>query len=112
MEKILMMTIGTENGKIMVLNIIFIPIICSSSDERDIKHSLESRKNDPRILLAIMTRHLSRTVISNQKAKLDELKDIVEKCDTLTAKFIDVSELAAKMKAQAKDSILHNFNLN
>lgn len=109
MKKILMVIIGTKDDKKLRLNIVIIPIICNTSDERDIKHSLESRKNDARVLLAIMTRHLPDEIILAQKSELDNLKCVVEKCDILTAEFIDVHELEAKVAAYTKDSVLHNY---
>jgi len=112
MKKILMVIIGGEENKKLCFNVIIIPIICNASDERDIKYALESRKNDPRTLLAIMTRHLSRETVLNQKKKFGELKCIVEKCDTLIANFIHPEELTAKIAAQDKNSILHDFHLN
>ena len=109
MNKILMVSVLTKKEKDSVINIIILPIHCSKNDEPSIKNALESKKNDPRFLIAIMTQYIPRTMIASHKTTLDKVKQMVEHCESLLVDFVDIADVVAKIAAQQKNSVLHDF---
>lgn len=112
MNKILVVSIISTGAEETVIHIIPIPIHCSHNDEANIKHALESQKNDPRLLLAIIAQNISRSMIASHKKELDLIKGLIEKCEMLLTDFIDTDKLAETLATKAKDNILYNFCQN
>jgi len=105
MKKTIMVTILQKNTDPFI---IIFPISCSVRDALHIKNKIEANKNDPRFLLAIMTRYLSADKIQLFMSKLKEIENAITNCDILSAEFVDIKEILQKAKeAIKKTKILH-----
>lgn len=112
MKKILFATIITKKDNTVQKDIVSVAIDCSTSDEKSIKHAIESQKNDPSILLILMTRNIPREILIHHKPKLDTLKTVIENCESITADFINLDEIEAILEALTKNHVVYDFSLN
>jgi hypothetical protein len=94
------------------VNIILVPLRCSVNDETSIKHCIESRKNDPSTLIAILLHDTPKTAMVQLKADLDELKEIIKQCESITVSFIHLDEVEKFIQTREKNDILHNYSPN
>jgi len=113
MKKFMIVIITNKKDGKPVLNIIIVPINCTSNDERSIKHAIESRKNDPRTLTAIMMRDVPKALFPNVKSTLDKVEKLIKGCECIDVSFLNLEEEVKKfLETLKKDSILHDFHEN
>jgi hypothetical protein len=111
-KKCIIVTIVDGKDKRIPINILVLPIRCSANDESAIKHAIESRKNDPNVLAAIMMQDVPKSVLPKVKPALDEVKKLIEGCESIDVSFLDFSEIEKFIQTHEKKSILHNFSQN
>src|SRR5574344_1095422 len=110
MKKYLIVIMLNKSEKGHIINILDIEIRCNESDQQSIKHSLESHKNNPSLLLSIMTQNVPHDIIVKNKTTFDTVKHMVETCESLVVDFIDIAELEKKLQEyQNNKAVFYNF---
>lgn len=102
------MIVNTKDEKVPI-NVIIVPINCGPNDEEHIKRVIESRKNDPSTLLAIMARDVPRSLFPQLKPILDDVKKLIEVCESIDVSFLDLTEVQDFVKTLKQGSMLHNY---
>ena len=94
------------------VSVFIVPLNCNPSDQVHIKRVIESQKNDPRTLLALMTHNTSVPLYNKVKPVLDNIKALVENCESIEIFFLGLTEEDKRIRVSEQDAIVHNFHEN
>lgn len=95
-----MAVIITKKDDEFPVSIVIASIVCSSNDEASIQYTIETHKNDPNIVLGIILKGIPKEKIVEIKPALDHIKNDIEQCESITVRFIDLTEIEKFIKEQ------------
>jgi len=92
MKKILLVSITNKTEGCSTITMFSILIDCSSDEEANIKHNLESKKNDPVFFVSFINRYVSEEKIQSYHSHTKEMKDMITTCESITVEFFESTD--------------------
>jgi len=104
----IVMIVNAKDEK-LTLKVIIVPINCGPNDEEHIKRAIESRKNDPNTLLAIMARDVHKAYINFLTSFNKFFYFVQDRFDFRKYGLMPLTEVRDFVKTLKQGSMLHNY---